>query len=254
MYHGGIEKSLHKDFKSILWFTEDYDYALDFGENIFICNLNLKNTLIVGNTDGYIRGLIPTQFSTDFTRLANNLRVTPKELLKCNPEASKIYSIVRTKAFKDLCIKNGYDSVETEEFGHVCFGVFNLDQVDIVDTDFEDESTLETLSPMDESLKPRVREELLLEKGTDYKKQAVKIISNSGLFDEETSTKIIDGLFRQDIHAFNHAPAWLEKYLKGIARMLVQYCDGDKSKAQQFLTECPSEFEYYLTWVKQNRE
>ena len=254
VYHGGIEKSLHKDFKSILWFTEDYDYALDFGENIFICNLNLKNTLIVGNTDGYIRGLIPTQFSTDFTRLANNLRVTPKELLKCNPEASKIYSIVRTKAFKDLCIKNGYDSVETEEFGHVCFGVFNLDQVDIVDTDFEDESTLETLSPMDESLKPRVREELLLEKGTDYKKQAVKIISNSGLFDEETSTKIIDGLFRQDIHAFNHAPAWLEKYLKGIARMLVQYCDGDKSKAQQFLTECPSEFEYYLTWVKQNRE
>ena len=254
VYHGGIEKSLHKDFKSILWFTEDYDYALDFGENIFICNLNLKNTLIVGNTDGYIRGLIPTQFSTDFTRLANNLNVTPKELLKCNPEASKIYSIVRTKAFKDLCIKNGYDSVETEEFGHVCFGVFNLDQVDIVDTDFEDESTLETLSPMDESLRPRVREELLLEKGTDYKKQAVKIISNSGLFDEETSTKIIDGLFRQDIHAFNHAPAWLEKYLKGIARMLVEYCGGDKSKAQQFLTECPSEFEYYLTWVKQNRE
>ena len=254
VYHGGIEKSLHKDFRSILWFTEDYDYALDFGENIFICNLNLKNTFIVGNTDGYIRGLIPTQFSTDFIRLANNLKVTPKELLKCNPEASKIYSIVRTKAFKELCIKNGYDSVETEEFGHVCFGVFNLDQVDIVDTDFEDESTLETLSPMDESLKPNLREELLLEKGTDYKKQAVKIISNSGLFDEETSTKIIDGLFRQDIHAFNHAPAWLEKYLKGIARMLVEYCDGDKSKAQQFLTECPSEFEYYLTWVKQNRE
>ena len=254
VYHGGIEKSLHKDFRSILWFTEDYDYALDFGENIFICNLNLKNTFIVGNTDGYIRGLIPTQFSTDFTRLANNLKVTPKELLKCNPDAKNIYSIVRTKAFKELCIKNGYDSVETEEFGHVCFGVFNLDQVDIVDTDFEDESTLETLSPMDESLTPRVREELLLEKGTDYKKQAIKIISNSGLFDEETSTKIIDGLFRQDIHAFNHAPAWLEKYLKGIARMLVEYCDGDKSKVQQFLTECPSEFEYYLTWVKQNRE
>ena len=254
VYHGGIEKSLHKDFRSILWFTEDYDYALDFGENIFICNLNLKNTFIVGNTDGYVRGLIPTQFSTDFTRLANNLKVTPKELLKCNPEAKNIYSIVRTKAFKELCIKNGYDSVETEEFGHVCFGVFNLDQVDVVDTDFEDESTLEALSPMDESLTPRVREELLLEKGTDYKKQAIKIISNSGLFDEETSTKIIDGLFRQDIHAFNHAPAWLEKYLKGIARMLVEYCDGDSSKAQQFLTECPSEFEYYLTWVKQNRE
>lgn len=152
VYHGGIEKSLHKDFRSILWFTEDYDYALDFGENIFICNLNLKNTFIVGNTDGYIRGLIPTQFSTDFTRLANNLKVTPKELLKCNPDAKNIYSVVRTKAFKELCIKNGYDSVETEEFGHVCFGVFNLDQVDIVDTDFEDESTLETLSPMDESV------------------------------------------------------------------------------------------------------
>lgn len=254
VYHGGIEKSLHKDFRSILWFTEDYDYALDFGENIFICNLNLKNTFIVGNTDGYVRGLIPTQFSTDFTRLANNLKVTPKELLKCNPEAKNIYSIVRTKAFKELCIKNGYDSVETEEFGHVCFGVFNLDQVDIVDTDFEDEGTLETLSPMDESLTPNLREELLLEKGTDYKKQAIKIISNSGLFDEETSTKIIDGLFRQDIHAFNHAPAWLEKYLKGIARMLVEYCDGDRSKAQSFLTEGVSILNEYLEWVKQNRE
>ena len=254
VYHGGIEKSLHKDFRSILWFTEDYDYALDFGENIFICNLNLKNTFIVGNTDGYVRGLIPTQFSTDFTRLANNLKVTPKELLKCNPDAKNIYSIVRTKAFKELCIKNGYDSVETEEFGHVCFGVFTLDQVDVVDTDFEDESTLETLSPMEESLKPNLREELLLEKGTDYKKQAIKIISNSGLFDEETSTKIIEGLFRQDIHAFNHAPAWLEKYLKGIARMLVEYCNGDPSKAQPFLTECTSVFNEYLEWVKQNRE
>lgn len=93
-----------------------------------------------------------------------------------------------------------------------------------------------------------------LNEGTKYDKKAVKIIVDSGLFDESTSTKIIDALFKEDIHAFVHSPAWLEKYLVGIARMFVQYCNGDKSKAQTFLTECPNVFEQYLTIVKEERE
>ena len=135
------------------------------------------------------------------------------------------------------------------------FGVGNL-----LFKEFRNLGYLDTLKKLKVKLQSKdmcledIKEALLLEKGTDYKKQASKIISNSGLFDEETSTKIIDGLFRQDIHAFNHAPAWLEKYLKGIARMLVEYCNGDKSKAEGFLTECPGVFEQYLTWVKENRE
>lgn len=97
-----------------------------------------------------------------------------------------------------------------------------------------------------------LKENILLE-GTRYDEQAAKIISNSGLFDEETSKKIIDGLFKQDIHAFVHAPNWLEKYLKGIARMLVEECNGDNSKAKPFLEECYPIFNNYLTWVKDVR-
>lgn len=99
----------------------------------------------------------------------------------------------------------------------------------------------------------RIEKTPLLE-GTRYDNQAAKILSDSGLFDEETSRKIIDALFREDIHAFNHAPNWLEKYLKGIARMIVEESNGSAERAEQFLRESPSVFEQYLTWVKENRE
>lgn len=102
-----------------------------------------------------------------------------------------------------------------------------------------------------------IEEQLLIEKvlteGTDYKGKAVKKIVDSGLFDKDVSEKIINALHKEDIHAFNHAPAWTEKYLIGIANMLIKYCNGDSSKAQQFLTECPNVFESYITWVKENR-
>lgn len=94
----------------------------------------------------------------------------------------------------------------------------------------------------------------VLTEGTKYDKIAAGVISKSGLFDEETSAKIIDGLFRQDIHAFVHSPAWLEKYLVGIARMLVDEANGDKVKAKAFLEECPEVFDKFLIWVRENRE
>ena len=90
--------------------------------------------------------------------------------------------------------------------------------------------------------------------GTRYDKQAAKIISDSGLFSEEVSENIIDALFSEDIHAFVRSPNWLEKYLKGIARMLVDEADGDVNKAQEFLRKCPAVFNQYLTYVKKNRD
>ena len=93
-----------------------------------------------------------------------------------------------------------------------------------------------------------------LMEGTRYDKQAAKIISDSGLFSEEVSANIIDALFHEDIHAFVHSPNWLEKYLKGIARMLVEYANGDKARAKEFLENSIGVFDQYLTWVKENRE
>ena len=90
--------------------------------------------------------------------------------------------------------------------------------------------------------------------GTKYDKQAAKILSDSGLFSEEVATNVIQALFREDIHAFVHSPAWLEKYLKGIARMIVEEANGSQEKAQEFLTDSIATFEQYLTWVKENRD
>ncbi len=137
-----------------------------------------------------------------------------------------------------------------QQFGE--FGVGNLVFKEMRNLGYLD--NLKTLKRKLQSKEMSLGEGLLLEKGTDYRKQAIKIIVDSGLFNEETATKIIDGLFKQDIHAFNHAPAWLEKYLKGIARMMVEYCDGNPSKAKQFLLDNVDVIDYYLTWVKANRE
>jgi hypothetical protein len=93
----------------------------------------------------------------------------------------------------------------------------------------------------------------ILQEGTKYDKKAAAKLAGSGLFDEETSKKIVDALFREDIHAFVHSPSWLEKYLIGIVNMLIKYCDGDKSKAKEFLTDSIEVFEEYLTWVKEAR-
>jgi len=97
-------------------------------------------------------------------------------------------------------------------------------------------------------------EQMILVEGTKYDKKASKIISDSGLFNEEVSNAIIQALFKEDIHAFVHSPAWLEKYLMGIARMLVDEANGDPHRAEAFLRECPSVFDQYLMWVRENRE
>ena len=93
----------------------------------------------------------------------------------------------------------------------------------------------------------------ILQEGTKYDKKAATKLANSGLFDEETSTRIVNALFKEDIHAFVHSPSWLEKYLIGIVNMLIKYCDGDKSKAKEFLTNSIENFEEYLTYIKELR-
>lgn len=94
----------------------------------------------------------------------------------------------------------------------------------------------------------------LREKGTRYDEKASEILAKSGLFDEETSKTVITNLFNE-IKAFRGSGHnWLEKYLKGIARMIIEESDGDVAKAEEFIRECPETFEEYLMWVRQNRE
>ena len=131
-----------------IWFTEDYDYAMGYGDNVFTCSISMKNPFDCGCTDGYIRALIPTQFSKEFIDLANRLGVEPKQLLRCNPTAKNIFAIVRTRAFRDIVKSKGYDGLETFEFGHVCYQTFYPNQVEVIDVDTDEDTTQ---APMDES-------------------------------------------------------------------------------------------------------
>ena len=92
-------------------------------------------------------------------------------------------------------------------------------------------------------------ETVLLE--THYDKKAAEVISKSGLFDEKDSDDIIQLLSKEKIHAFNHAPSYLDKYLKGIARMIVEESNGDQAKAKEFILNSAKVFDTYLTYVKE---
>lgn len=83
---------------------------------------------------------------------------------------------------------------------------------------------------------------------THYDTKAAEMLAKSGLFDEETSRKIINQL-QDEIHAFVHCPPFLEKYLKGISRMIIENSNGDVSKAQEFISTCPDIFDKYLSYV-----
>lgn len=95
----------------------------------------------------------------------------------------------------------------------------------------------------------------LLFEGTKYDKKAIKELSDSGLYDEETSKKIVDALFTEDIPAFHGSGhAWLDKYIVGIIKMLIKYANGDPNKAYEFLSGCGPVFDEYLSLVKTYRD
>ena len=68
--------------------------------------------------------------------------------------------------------------------------------------------------------------------GTHYDSKAAKMLVDAGLFDETEARGIIKDLYEDKIHALSHAD--MKKYLVGIARMCVDYANGDSDKAKQF--------------------
>ena len=158
VYHCRAKKDFNREIKDrILWFSEDLLYSLNYGDNIFTCNLSLHNPFDVGNTDLYIRGLIPTQFSKEFIDIANRLDTTPEELLKFDDGAKRILSIVGTVKFGNLVKSKGYDGITSIEDGNKCYAVFNLDQVEVLDVDLG-ESLNEAFIQMNDRFKKLVDE------------------------------------------------------------------------------------------------
>lgn len=88
-----------------------------------------------------------------------------------------------------------------------------------------------------------------------YDKKAAKILYDGGIgSDLSAAENIIDQLFHTDLHAFNHSKPWLEKYLKGIARIIVEESGGDESKASSFIAKSIPTFNTYLTYVRKLRD
>ena len=102
----------------------------------------------------------------------------------------------------------------------------------------------------------KVKFNTLLE-GSHYDTDAAKILVKAGLFNEEEARAIIKDLYENKIHAFVHADDLgtdIKKYLKGIARMCVNYANGDPNLAKEFLNDSIDTFDTYLNYVKEVRK
>ena len=90
--------------------------------------------------------------------------------------------------------------------------------------------------------------------GTHYDKNAAKKLVESTLYTEEEAEELVNNLFKRDIHAFVHAPNWVEKYIVGIIRMGLEEGAGNKQATTNFLTSKVEFFDKFLSYVKENRE
>ena len=88
--------------------------------------------------------------------------------------------------------------------------------------------------------------------GTHYDSKAAKMLVDVGLFDETKAREIIKDLYESKIHALSHAD--MKKYLVGIARMCIDYANGDSNKAREFLDNSTKIFDKYLTYIKDIRD
>lgn len=95
----------------------------------------------------------------------------------------------------------------------------------------------------------------LLFEATHYNSQAEDMIVKNGLFSHAIAHAIVDGIRKEDIGALKYTKGvnWIEKYIIGIVRMMIDEANGSSGRAVQFLRGYAPTFDYYLTWVRENR-
>ena len=95
----------------------------------------------------------------------------------------------------------------------------------------------------------KLDEMMLLEK--HEKEKAAQMLVDAGLFSLEQATRVIDALRTEDIHAFVHAPSWMEKYLLGVARIIIEENQSGRwGSLQELLAGIVAPLESYLTWIR----
>ena len=95
----------------------------------------------------------------------------------------------------------------------------------------------------------------LLFEGSNYDKKASKVLVDGRLFTQQIADNVIDAIRKKDIGAFKYTKgvSWIEKYLIGIARMIVEESGSNVQKAVEFLNGYAPIIDYYLNWVRENR-
>lgn len=159
MYHGTHKKFNNEVFISpINWFTTNEKYATQYGSwthkdgkpgHNYKCYLNCTKLLNCGRTDGFIfdetKDKDVFEFSRQFKILFDKLNVSEADMKKIISEVAdeydeknngrfmKIHVLTRSDKFKDLTIKQGYDSIRCLEAGVETVGAFYPNQIKSVD-------------------------------------------------------------------------------------------------------------------------
>ena len=152
-YHGtSYSKRITEFNQPINWFTTDLKYAMSYAlmftqvgkGTIYRATLSNKKALDCGETSHRLYvGL--SEFSSHFKQIIEKLGVSDErieqlieDVTKEQASTSKNYRykiaidvVTRTKAFRNLCVECGYDSIITYEKGIRCCGIFNPKNIEI---------------------------------------------------------------------------------------------------------------------------
>ena len=146
---GTLDRSDWSGEFGFAWFTDDINYARNYGDGSFEyeCYLNITNPLDIGELNGevevddgievkddfYNEGVI--KVSHEFIRLCKLVNIEPELMVKYYHkwyETGCIYDLTRRAFFKNLVVKLGYDGVEATEGGNRTWGCVRPNQLKLV--------------------------------------------------------------------------------------------------------------------------
>lgn len=152
VYHGS--SALFDKFSSpINWFSKNIEYAKEFAlwlgdkHYLYTCKINPKKLFDAGNTSERVFSLLPIKpfrFSDAFNKLIYKLGLKEDEVrplldqvideydVKNDGYQMRIDVFVRSTIFKNILIKKGYDGIKAIEQGNECYGIFNPDDIEII--------------------------------------------------------------------------------------------------------------------------
>ena len=181
LYRGTRDENKIAKKDATTWLTTEYAYANKYSKYVYSAKIHPKNICDLGNTDKRVFGLRPIKpykLSADgikFFRAIGEMKPSNliKEVLKeCKAGGwitdsfdayvfgLRIYTIVRTKVFKQYMLEKGYDCIKTVEEGtNVCYGVLDNNIIEWIDAK---ENLNESVTPFElEKEKDRIREAFL---------------------------------------------------------------------------------------------